>query len=103
VGHENIGDHGAHDWQRGLMGAGALAFALEPDLSQGREDDVPLPPRERAPFEVIEAQFVFEFLILLLYGPPLIREPHQSAQRSGRGQVDQIVLGAVAPSGCAFA
>ena len=67
------------------------------------EDDVALPPGQGAPFEVIEAEFVLQLLILLLDRPALMRQPHQRAQRRGRGQVDEIVLGAVARPERAFA
>ena len=53
-----------------------------------------LPPRQRAAFEVIESEFVLEFLILLFDRPALMREPHERAQRRGRGQVHEVVLGA---------
>jgi hypothetical protein len=96
MGREDLGDDGAHDRQRRLVGAASLPLALEPRVRERGEDDVALPARERAPFEVIEAEFVLEFLILLLDGPPLMREPDRPAQRRGRRQVDQAVFGAVA-------
>src|SRR5262245_65181677 len=53
-----------------------------------------LPAQQRAAFEVIEAEFVVELLVLLLDGPALMREVHQLPQRGRGWQVDQIVLGA---------
>ena len=49
--------------------------------------DVALPPRQAAAFEVIEPDLVFEFLVLLLDRPPLMRQADQRAQRGG-GRAD---------------
>lgn len=38
---------------------------------------MPLPAWQGAPFEVIEAEFIFEFVILLLDRPALMREVHE--------------------------
>ena len=46
-----------------------------------------LPARQRAAFEVIEAEFVLEFLILLFDRPALMREPHERA-RATRSRAD---------------
>jgi hypothetical protein len=43
---------------------------------------------------MIEAQFVFELLVLLLDRPALMRGLHQVRERGRGRQVDQIVLGA---------
>ena len=51
----------------------SLAFALQPGVREGSEHDVALPAGQGAPFEVIEAEFVLQFLILLLDRPPLMR------------------------------
>jgi hypothetical protein len=50
---------------------------LQEGVRQGGEGDVPFPAGQRAPFKMVEPQFVFEFLILLLDGPALVREPDQ--------------------------
>lgn len=55
----------------------------------GRHDGT---SRMTASFEVIEAQFALEFLLLLLDRPPLMGQGDQGAQRCGRGQVDEVVL-----------
>ena len=49
-------------------------------------------PGKRAALEMIEPEFVFQLLVLLLDRPALMREPHQGAQRRGRRQRDQIRL-----------
>lgn len=85
------------------MGASSLAFALQPGVREGGEDDVALPPGQGAPFEVIEAEFVLQLLLLLLDRPALVRQPYPCAQRRRRGQVDEIVLGPVARPARAFA
>ncbi len=100
---QDLGDHRAHEGQRRQVRATSVAFALQPAVREGGEDDVPLPPRQGAPFEVIEAEFVLQLLILLLDRPPLMGEPDQGAQRRRGGQVDQIVLGPVARAEGAFA
>src|SRR5438093_11866275 len=51
-----------------------------------------LPPWIRAPFEMIEAEFGLELLILLLDRPALMRESDQLLHRCARGQVDEEVL-----------
>ena len=79
--------------QRRQVRAAAEAFALQPGVRERGEDHVALPPRQGAAFEVVEAEFVLELLILLLDRPALMRQAHQRAQRGGGGQVDQIVLG----------
>ena len=53
-----------------------------------------VPAREAASLEVIEPDLVFEFLVLLLDRPALMREADQRAQRDVGGQVHQVVLGA---------
>jgi hypothetical protein len=44
----------------------SVAFALAPRRRERGEDDMPLPAWKRTALEVVEAQFVLEFLILLL-------------------------------------
>src|SRR5918994_3729037 len=78
------------------MGTSTLTFVLEPRVGERREDDVTLPPRQGTPFEVIEAEFVLQLLILLFDRPALVRQSDQRAQRRRRRQVDEIVLGPVA-------
>ena len=103
MGGEDLGDHGAHERQRRQVGAPSLAFALQPGVREGGEDDVALPSGQGASLEMIEAEFVLQFLILLLDRPALVREAHQRAQRRGRRQVDEIVLGPIARAEGAFA
>ena len=39
-----------------------------------------MPPRPRAPFEVIEAEFVLEFAIILFDAPAAFRQPHGASE-----------------------
>jgi hypothetical protein len=79
------------------MGLSApAAFVLEKAVGQRRQDDMALPPRQTAAFEMIEAKFVLEFLILLFDGPALMGESDEIAQRRGGGEIDQIVAGPIA-------
>lgn len=61
------------------MRASSLPFALEPGVGHRGEDDVALPPGTGAALDVIEAEFVLQLLVLLLDGPPLMRQAHQCA------------------------
>jgi hypothetical protein len=53
-----------------------------------------LPPGIRAAFEMIEAQFGLELLILLLDRPALTREPDQLLDRRRGRQVDEEIFDA---------
>ena len=53
-----------------------------------------MPAWKRATFEVVEAEFGLELLILLFDRPPLMRESDELLQRRGPRQVDEVVLGA---------
>ena len=44
----------------------ASPLVLQPRVREGSQDDVPLPAWQRSAFEVIEAEFVFELMVLLL-------------------------------------
>src|SRR4029453_2282295 len=62
------------------------------------QDGVWCPPRPRAPLEGVEAELAFQFLILLLDRPALMRQADEPAQRGRRGQVDEVILqSALAP------
>jgi hypothetical protein len=74
VGGQDLGDHRAHERQRRQVGAPSLAFALEPGVREGGENDVALPPGKGASLEMIETEFVLQLLILLLDRPALVRE-----------------------------
>ena len=52
-----------------------------------------VPARPRAPFEVIDAEFVLQFAIVLLNAPPAFREAHEppEAERLA-GQLGQPIL-----------
>ena len=60
---EDLGDHRPHDRQCGQMRAASLAFDLQPRIRERGEDDVALPSRKCVALEVIESEFVLEFLI----------------------------------------
>ena len=59
------------------------SLLLEKRVGDGREDDVSVPARITAAFEMIESEFVFELLILLFDGPSLMRDPDEPLQRGG--------------------
>ena len=70
---EDLLDHRPHDRLRGAARQPTSSFVLEPGIRQGREHDVALPSRVGSSFEVIEPEFLFELLILLLDRPALMR------------------------------
>ena len=74
--------------------AAARPLALEKGVGDGGEHDVMLPAGIRAAFEVVEAEFGFELLILLLDRPALMRESDQLLQRRRGRQMDEEVFGA---------
>jgi hypothetical protein len=57
------------------IGAAPYPLALQKGVRDGREHHVMLPPRIRAAFEMVEAEFGLEFLVLLLDGPALMCQP----------------------------
>ena len=80
-----------HDGARGWEGQRRSSrrshtLALDVGVRNGRQDHVMLPPRIAPTFEVIEAQFALEFLVLLLDGPPLMGQADQRPQRGGGGE-----------------
>jgi hypothetical protein len=108
LGHEEMGgqdflDDGADPRQREMRLTPSTAFALEKAVGDGRQDDVTLPPRQAAAFEVVEPNFVFEFLVLLLDRPTLMREADQLAQGDGGREVDQVIAEAIAAGQFPFA
>ena len=82
MGRENLGDDRARDGQRGQARAAPPTFGLQPGVGECGQHDVALPSRQRAAFEVIEPEFVFEFLILLLDRPALMGKLHEGFQRA---------------------
>src|SRR6185437_3748147 len=52
-----------------------------------------LPARPRASFEVIEPEFVFQLLILLLDRPALMRQTGEIVERGRAREMDEVVLG----------
>ena len=67
-------------------------FALQEGVRDGGEHHVMVPAGIRAPFEMIETELGFEFLVLLFDRPPLMGEAHQLRERGSRRQVDEEVL-----------
>src|SRR5438876_8146270 len=64
---EDLLDDGSNAGKRQrVVGAGSHSLPLEERVRDGGEHDVMLPPRIGAAFEVVEAQFGLELLILLL-------------------------------------
>ena len=60
---QHLLDDGSHAWQRQVRLSASAAFVLQKAVGDGCQDDVTLPPRQSATFEVIESDLVFEFLI----------------------------------------
>lgn len=46
-------------------------------VRHGGEGDMMVPARPRAPFEVIDAEFVLQFAIVLLNAPPAFGQTHE--------------------------
>jgi hypothetical protein len=74
--------------------AGSHPLPLQERVGDRGEHDVMLPPWIRATFEVVEAEFGLQFLILRLDRPALMCVSDQLFHRRGSGQVDEKVLGA---------
>ena len=71
----------------GRLAPAAAPCVLQPGVGQGGEHDVAMPADKRAALEVIEAEFVFQLLVLLFDGPAVMRQADQRAQRRGRRQM----------------
>ena len=69
--------------------AWAHSFGLEKRIGDRADRHVMLPAGIRPALEMIEAQFGFEVLVVLLDGPALMRQSHELRQRGGRA----VVLG----------
>src|SRR4029077_11444530 len=82
---QHLLDDGADTRQREVRLSTPTTFHLEKAVGEGGQDDVSLPPRQTAAFEVVEADLVLELLILLLDRPSLMGETDDRAQRGGRG------------------
>ena len=85
-------NHGAHPGQRELRLPAPPTFVLQKAVRDGGQHNVALPARQAAAFDVVEPDLVFQFLILLLDRPPLVRELHESAQGRGHREIHQVVL-----------
>src|SRR6266542_2518040 len=71
--------------------AWAQPLGLEKRIRDRADRQVMLPAWVRPALEMIEAQFGFEVLVMLLDGPPLMRQPHELRERGRRRQRDQIM------------
>ena len=100
---EHFLDDGAHLRQCQRRLPSSPPFGLEKTVGDGREDDMALPARQAAAFEVIESELVLEFLVLLFDRPALMRQLDQGAQRRGGRQIHQVVADAVAARQFPFA
>src|SRR5262245_39615683 len=89
---EDFLNHGADDWQCRRTRKAAAAFLLQPGVGERGKHDVALPPGQRAALEVIEAEFFFELLILLLDRPAMVRSTDEYAQGCGRWQIADVPL-----------
>src|SRR6184192_4022321 len=65
---ENFGNHCAGDRQRCAARARAASRVLQPRVGHGGQHDMAMPPDKRATLEMIEAELVLQFFVLLLYG-----------------------------------
>src|ERR687898_2551856 len=66
-------------------------FGLEEGIGHRADRHVVLPSGIRAALEVVEAQFGFEVLVMLLDRPALMRQSDELRERRGRRQRDQIM------------
>ena len=71
-------------------------LGLEKRIRHGADRHVMLPAGVRPTLEMIETQFGFEILVVLLDGPPLMGQPDQLRERGGRREGHQVVA---APAG----
>ena len=69
-------------------------LGLQEVVGDRRQDYVVVPAGERAAFEVVEAEFGLQLLVLLLDRPPVMGDAHDHLERGGHRQVHQVVLGA---------
>ena len=82
-------DHG----QRGPgLARGASAFDLQERKGDRRQDDVMQPALIAAPFEMIQAEIVFQLAILLFDRPAAPGKRDQVDERRGGREVKQVVL-----------
>ena len=64
--------------------AGPHPFGLEKRIGDRADHHVVLPARIRSAFEVVEAEFALEILVMLFDRPPVMRQPHQLRERRRR-------------------
>ena len=80
---QNIGDHGPRLGEGQVVASSPLAFALDEGVRDRGQHDMSMPAVERSAFEMIEAQFVFQFGVLLLDRPAVMRQAHHRLERRG--------------------
>ena len=93
------------DLRKRQPGAGVwpAAFALEKRVGHRADDHVVLPPGIGPAFEVIEAEFGFEILVVLFDRPALMGQADELGQGGRRGQRDEVMLAAPGRAHAAFA
>ncbi|GHD76466.1 hypothetical protein GCM10010317_093080 [Streptomyces mirabilis] len=65
----------------------------EKGVGGGHEGDVVVPAGPRTPLDVVQAQAVFEFAVVVLDAPADLGQTDQVSHRSTRRQVGQPVIG----------
>ena len=90
---ENVGDDGPRLGKRQRVATSPETFALDERVRDRREDDVAMPPVKGAAFEMIEAEFVLQFGVLLFDRPALMSQAHERLERPRRRQMDEVVPG----------
>src|SRR5712691_10479936 len=90
---EDFADERTHHRKGQLLAACVPALLLKKRVCDGRKNDMPIPAGKGSALEVVEAEFVFELLILLLDGPSLVRSPNESLQRSGPRKMNEEIFG----------
>ena len=89
---QDLRDHRPDDRQGRQSSAGASPRVLQPGICQGGERHVAVPPDKRPALEVIQSQFVLQFLVLLLDRPTLMRELDERLERRRRRQRHEVRL-----------
>jgi hypothetical protein len=68
--HKDVLHQSPKGFEADEFGHASQALALKKAVGHGAQRDVMVPPRIGAPFEMIDAEFGLELLVLLFDGPP---------------------------------
>ena len=68
------------------------SFTDQKRIGQAHQRHVMMPAWPTAPFVVIQSQFLFQLLIVLLDSPAQFRPLHQASPRDVRGQVGEPIV-----------